>query len=66
MGVHANMCVLGRPFGIRRLTGVGMNVLLARDLTGAMYDPREALWVSHWRGTERVVEHTSSTGARRS
>jgi len=43
MGVHANMCGLGRPFGIRQLTRVGMNVSLARDLTGAMYDPREAL-----------------------
>ena len=57
MGVHTNMCVLGRPFGIRQMTRLGKNVVLARDLTDAMYDPREAPWVSHWRGTELIVEH---------
>ncbi len=57
MGVHTNMCVLGRPFGIRQMVRVGMNVVLARDLTDAMYDPREYPYVSHTRGTELVVEH---------
>jgi nicotinamidase-related amidase len=57
MGVHTNMCVLGRPFGIRQLTELGLNVVLARDLTDAMYDPREFPYVSHTRGTELVVEH---------
>ncbi len=57
MGVHANMCVLGRPFGIRQLTKLGKNVVLARDLTDAMYDPRDFPYVSHERGTEMVVEH---------
>ena len=57
MGVHANMCVLGRPFGIRQLTKLGKNVALARDLTDAMYDPRDFPYVSHQRGTEMVVEH---------
>lgn len=57
MGVHANMCVLGRPFGIRQQTRLGMNVLLVRDLTDAMYDPRDKPYVSHERGTEMVVEH---------
>lgn len=57
MGVHTNMCVLGRPFGIRQLTRLRKNVVLARDLTDAMYDPRQAPWVSHWKGTELVVEH---------
>ena len=57
MGVHTNMCVLGRPFGIRQLCNVGMNVVLARDLTDAMYDPREWPYVSHTRGTELVIEH---------
>jgi hypothetical protein len=62
MDVHANMCVLGCPFGIRQLTRVGMKVLLARDPTGAMYNPREALWVSHWRGTEPVVAQIEQYG----
>jgi nicotinamidase-related amidase len=57
MGVHTNMCVLGRPFGIRQLVKLGKNVVLARDLTDAMYDPRQPPFVSHTRGTELVVEH---------
>jgi nicotinamidase-related amidase len=57
MGVHTNMCVLGRPFGIRQQVRLGKNVVLVRDLTDAMYDPREAPYVSHARGTELVVEH---------
>lgn len=57
MGVHTNMCVLGRPFGIRQQVRLGMNVVLARDLTDAMYDPRDPPFVSHERGTELVVEH---------
>jgi len=57
MGVHTNMCVLGRPFGIRQQVRLGMNVALARDLTDAMYDPRQPPFVSHARGTELVVEH---------
>ena len=57
MGVHTNMCVLGRPFGIRAMTRLGRNVVLARDLTDAMYDPRQPPFVSHTRGTELVIEH---------
>ena len=57
MGVHTNMCVLGRPFGIRQMVGQGKNVVLARDLTDAMYDPRQPPYVSHARGTELVIEH---------
>ena len=57
MGVHTNMCVLGRPFGIRQQVRLGMNVVLARDLTDAMYDPRQRPWVSHERGTEMIIEH---------
>lgn len=57
LGVHTNMCVLGRPFGIRQLVRLGMNVVLVRDLTDAMYDPRQPPYVSHNRGTELVVEH---------
>lgn len=57
MGVHTNMCVLGRPFGIRQQVRLGMNVVLARDLTDAMYDPRQRPWVSHERGTAMIIEH---------
>ena len=56
-GVHTNMCVLGRPFGIRQLVKLGFNVVLVRDLTDAMYDPRQPPFVSHTRGTQLVIEH---------
>jgi nicotinamidase-related amidase len=57
IGVHTNMCVLGRPFGIRQMVRLGKQVVLARDLTDAMYDPRQPPFVSHARGTELVVQH---------
>jgi nicotinamidase-related amidase len=57
MGVHTNICILNRSFGIRQMTRLGFQVVLARDLTDAMYDPRQRPFVSHTRGTELVVEH---------
>jgi nicotinamidase-related amidase len=57
MGVHTNMCVLGRSFGIRQQVRLGMNVVLARDLTDAMYDPRQRPFVNHEKGTQLVIEH---------
>jgi nicotinamidase-related amidase/type 1 glutamine amidotransferase len=57
MGVHTNMCVLGRPFSIRQMVYQGQNVLLMRDLTDTMYNSRSAPQVSHFTGTDLVVEH---------
>ena len=57
MGVHTNMCVLGRSFGIRQMTRWGIRVALVRDLTDAMYNPAMAPHVSHNEGTELVVQH---------
>lgn len=57
MGVHTNICILNRPFGVRSLRRLGFNVVVARDLTDAMYDPRQRPFVSHARGTDLVVEH---------
>lgn len=57
MGVHINMCVLGRSFAIRQMVAQGQNVLLVRDLTDSMYNHRMRPYVSHFRGTELVVEH---------
>jgi hypothetical protein len=56
-GVHTNMCVLGRSFGIRQMVMIGKNVVLARDLTDGLYDPRKPPHVSHDRGVELLVEH---------
>jgi nicotinamidase-related amidase/type 1 glutamine amidotransferase len=57
MGVHTNMCVLGRPFGLRNMARFGKNVVLIRDLTDTMYNPRAKPFVSHFTGTDLVVEH---------
>ncbi len=57
MGVHTNMCVLGRPFAIRQLTKQGLNVVLVRDMTDTMYNPAKKPFVSHFTGTDLVVEH---------
>lgn len=57
MGVHTNICILNRGFGARQMTRLGFEVVLARDLTDSMYDPRTRPFVSHARGTELVIEH---------
>ena len=57
MGVHTNMCVLNRTFAIKRMTRLGMDCVLARDLTDTMYDPKDRPYVSHDEGTELVVQH---------
>jgi nicotinamidase-related amidase len=57
MGVHTNMCVIGRPFGLRNLVRCGKDVVLVRDLTDTMYNSRCRPFVSHFRGTELVVEY---------
>ena len=57
MGVHTNMCVLGRPFGLRNLVRAGRSVILVRDLTDTMYNSRKWPYVSHFEGTNRIVEH---------
>ncbi|HXG63117.1 MAG TPA: isochorismatase family protein [Planctomycetota bacterium] len=56
-GVHTNMCVLGRSFAIRQLVLLGFDVVLVRDLTDSLYNPRRRPFVSHDRGTELIVEH---------
>lgn len=57
LGVHTNMCVLGRPFGLRNLVRHGKQVVLVRDLTDTMYNPRSWPYVNHFRGTDLIVEH---------
>ena len=56
-GVHANMCVLGRPFGLRQMAKNGKKVVLVRDLTDTMYNPKSWPYVSHFTGTDLIVEH---------
>lgn len=54
-GVHTNMCILNRSFAIRQMTHWGVRCILLRDLTDAMYDPKDAPHVSHDQGTGLVV-----------
>ncbi|MEZ6056792.1 MAG: ThuA domain-containing protein, partial [Planctomycetaceae bacterium] len=56
-GVHTNMCVLGRPFGLRQMAKNGKNVVLLRDLTDTMYNPARAPYVSHFSGNDLIVSH---------
>lgn len=57
MGVHANMCILNRSFGIRQMSRWGLRCILVRDLTDAMYNPASRPFVSHAQGTELVIQH---------
>jgi nicotinamidase-related amidase len=53
MGVHANRCVLGRPYGIRQLAYWEKKPVLCRDLTDSYHrDPRGHRW-----GNERMIAH---------
>lgn len=53
MGVHTNVCVLGRPFGIRQLVYLGKRPVLCRDLTDAFHRDRHG----HAWGTGQVIAH---------
>eukprot|EP01052_Picozoa_sp_SAG31_P056564 SAG31_NODE_16264_length_716_cov_0.907618_1_plen_153_part_00 len=51
MGVHENMCIMGRSFAIVTTVSWGFEVALMRDLTDSMYDPEDAPYVTHEEGT---------------
>ncbi len=57
MGVHTNMCVLGRSFGIKQMSKAGFRVALVRDLTDALYNPAQIPYVSHETGTALVCDY---------
>lgn len=53
MGVHTNICVLGRSYGIRQLVYSMKRPILCRDLTDSFHcDPHGHAW-----GTEQVIAH---------
>ena len=65
MGRAANLCLLLRPFALRRLTRIRRSsaaadrwdVVLARDLTDILYDPRQPPYLSHVQAKDLVVRH---------
>jgi nicotinamidase-related amidase len=56
-GVHTNMCVIGRTFGLRNMVRLGKNVVLMRDMTDAMYNSRMAPYVPHFAGRDLVINY---------
>ncbi|MCY3008154.1 MAG: isochorismatase family protein [Planctomycetota bacterium] len=57
IGVHTNMCVLGRPFGLRQLASNGVKVVLVRDLTDCMYNPKQWPYVDHFSGNDLIIAY---------
>ena len=57
VGVHTNMCVLGRPFGLRQMARNGRDVVLMRDMPDCMYNPRRWPYVDHFTGCDLIVSH---------
>ena len=53
MGVHANVCVLSRDFGIRHLIYLGKRPVLCRDLTDSFHRHP----AGHLAGNRMVVQH---------
>ncbi|MDR1122334.1 MAG: isochorismatase family protein [Dysgonamonadaceae bacterium] len=56
-GVHTNMCVIGRSFGLRAMKKMGMNVVLMRDMTDLMYNPQRYPYTTHLGGLALMVEY---------
>lgn len=53
MGVHANICLLSRWYGIRQLAYLGLQPVLCGDLTDSFHrDPHGHEW-----GTQTVLRH---------
>jgi hypothetical protein len=49
--------VIGRSFGLRNMTRLGMNVVLMRDMTDTMYDGDSWPNVSHFTGNSLMAEY---------
>ncbi|MCL2709794.1 MAG: ThuA domain-containing protein [Planctomycetaceae bacterium] len=60
MGVHTNMCVIGRSFALRNMTRLGKNVVLMRDMTDTMYNSKMAPFVSHFTGNSLMQQYIES------
>ena len=56
MGVHTNMCILNRTFAIKQMVKWGVDIMLIRDLTDAMYNPERPPYVNHDEGTQLVID----------
>ena len=57
MGVHTNMCVMGKSVGMVPMMRTGLQCILCRDLTDAYTDYNPATGYTPDRGTAEVVAH---------
>ncbi|MDR1382754.1 MAG: isochorismatase family protein [Planctomycetaceae bacterium] len=59
MGVHTDMCVIGRPFGCRAMKIAGYNTVLCRDLTDCAWNCASRMKdaMDHFRGLDKVIEY---------
>jgi nicotinamidase-related amidase len=57
VGFHTQVCLLGKPMGLRAMKSAGLNCVLARDMTDAHpgYDPARQFTPDL--NTEQVIEH---------
>ena len=57
LGFHTQVCLLGKPMGLRAMKSAGLRCMLARDMTDAHpgYDPARGFTPDL--NTEQVVEH---------
>lgn len=59
MGVHENMCIMGRPFAIERVRSWGWprgDIAVMRELVDVMYTPKDPPYVTH---DEGLTLHTA-------
>lgn len=60
LGVHTNMCVLGRPFGLRQMVKQKIEVVLVRDMTDCMYNPKRWPFVDHFSGNDLLWNYVEN------
>jgi type 1 glutamine amidotransferase/nicotinamidase-related amidase len=57
MGASTNMNIIGSSYGLRNMVRLGMNVVLMRDLTDAIYDSKQFPGVNHFTGNSLIAEY---------
>jgi hypothetical protein len=57
MGVHTNLCVIHRNFGIRRLLASGFTPILVRDMTDCMAPQEEKPYHDHFEALSEVIDY---------
>lgn len=60
MGMHTNMCIIWRSFGLRNMVRLGKNVVLMRDMTDPLYNSKKAPFVSRFTGNSLMQQYIES------